>query len=146
MQKKDLIGQVIKLYSELRDNLDEIRSFKEPKIYKLSWDISPYNIFSSYSTYKLNDKSVISIKENDKIDENHYIITSNTINLGNSDFGFKVEVDLVNEILKVISNESLILEEIIAKIDSDNETIKKHIILLLKFDLLKLNEGKNEEL
>ena len=139
--------RIIKLYSELRDNLDEIReASKSPKYISYPENISPYNIFSSYSTYKLNDKSVISIKENDKIDENHYIIKSYTINLGNSYFGFKVEVDLVNEILKVISNESLILEEIIAKIDSDNETIKKHIILLLKFDLLKLNEGKNEEL
>lgn len=134
--------KIIKSYSSLREKLDEIReASKKPKYLSYPEKITPYNIFSSYSTYKLNNKSILSTKGEDTIDKNHYIMTSNTINLGNPDFGFKVEIDLVNQILKVIADESLILEEIVSRLDFDEEIIKKHIIFLLKFDLLKLNEG-----
>ncbi len=135
--------KIVKLYSDLRENLDEIREkSKKPKYLSYPENISPYKIFSSYSTYKLNNNSELSVKGETIIDENHYIITSNTINLGNPDFGFKVEIDIVNEILKVIGSDSLILEKIMSKIDCDKDILKKHIIFLLKFDLLRLNEGK----
>jgi hypothetical protein len=75
------------------------------------------------------------------ITASHYIVSSKTIRLNNNPINFKCEIDIVNSILFAVEERSLSLKNISLQINLSETKLKQYIILMLKFDLLRIERG-----
>jgi len=126
-------------YNSLTEELESIRiANKNYNTQNFTEVIDPYNYFDTYSTNKLTKNSIISSNGLKSITNNHYIIGSKTTKLNDNLINFRCEIDIVNSILSTIAEKPLSVGNISLQIGLREEILKKYIILMLKFDLLRL--------
>ena len=134
--------KILLQYSDLRDELNNIRQHSAKSIKKNNFIelVDPYNFFSSYSTKKLTQNTVIFSKEG-LLSSDHYLFTSNSVNLNKeSNVNFKLSRSVVNKIIEALSQDELKIMDLTKKIKLDELLVKKHIIIMIKFDILGYRE------
>ena len=71
----------------------------------------------------------------------HYLFTSNSVNLNKeSNVNFKLSRSVVNKIIEALSQDELKIKDLTKKIKLDELLVKKHIIIMIKFDILGFRE------
>lgn len=129
-------------YKLLSNELDTIRNHnKDSTTQNFIEVIDPHNFFDTYPTHKLTKSSMVSSNGLKSITASHYIISSKTIRLNNNPINFKCEIDIVNSILFAVEERSLSLKNISLQINLSETKLKQYIILMLKFDLLRIKRG-----
>ena len=71
----------------------------------------------------------------------HYLFTSNSVNLNKeSNVNFKLSRSVVNKIIETLSQDELKIKDLTKKIKLDELLVKKHIIIMIKLDILGFRE------
>ncbi len=139
--------KVMNSYSDLREELDKIRLHSETKKNNINYleGLEPLKIFNSYSTEKLNENNKFVCKVNKILNDNHYLFTSNSINIVQDNnlldteyLGLKVNPIIVNSIIKLLLEKKISLKEIYSSLEFPHEAINKTVIIMLKFDIIGL--------
>ena len=136
-------NNIVNMYSDLRDELNSIRQHSdESKTINYIKAIDPYHLFSLYPTNTLGDETKLGIVKEKKVDEDHYLFTSKSINLSNfnavADISLEPKINIVNLILGQFKDQVLCLGDLFNNLDIDNIVIKRHVMMMIKFNLLNI--------
>ena len=142
-------NKVMNSYADLRNQLNTIRldsNLKDKSVNYIS-GLEPMKIFKSYPTSTLNENHKFFNKVDDLLTEDDYLFSSNSINitqdindLDTEYLGLKVDINSVNSIINVLKEKNLMLKEIYSKLDIPESLINKTIIIMLKFDIIGLDQ------
>ena len=136
-------NNIVNMYSDLRDELNSIRQHSdESKTINYIKAIDPYHLFSLYPTNTLGDETKLGIVKENKVDEDHYLFISKSINLSNfnavADISLEPKINIVNLILGQFKDQVLCLGDLFNNLDIDNIVIKRHVMMMIKFNLLNI--------